>query len=73
MSGLNKTEALFMNEYETELMKYDKYKIIFVADHFNHHFWYEIKVGDEYLGDTVDTIFDAINTINNMIRTEEGL
>lgn len=60
-------DVVWLNEVETPLMEEDGWWLIFFTDHFNKHFWYEIKAPDGgYIGfdDNITDIYEAIDRLH---------
>ncbi len=68
---MNKEDVVWLTNIEQKLLEDKGWQLIFVSDHFNNHFRYEIKDPDDYYIDfTTTNIYEAIDKINQKI--EEG-
>lgn len=70
---MNKEDVLWLTEIEQELLEDKGWKLIFISDHYNNHFYYEIKDPDGfYLDFTTVDIYKAIDRINQELKKEKN-
>ena len=70
---MNKEDVLWLTEMEQELLEDKGWKLIFLADHYNGHYWYEIKDPyGSYLDFRSDDPYKTIDRINQEIEKEKN-
>ena len=70
---MNKTDVLFHEEDEYIVMTEDEWKLLLVANHFKHKFWYDIEDPEGWTYNLVETdIYTAIDKLHQLKENHDA-